>query len=342
MEIKIKFNPPRQTGIAIEDELNKYNKAGGFIHHLEEDIARPEKAEQNLPGSFGDAYAELNQLVGLLEVKKLLVEVQAFHEIQKKRSKMQLLSEPTVLHAIFKGNPGTGKTTVARLFGKMLKEMEILPKGHLVEVERADLVGEYIGHTAQKTREQIKKAVGGILFVDEAYSLARGDSKDFGREVIEVLIKAMEDYKNNLVVILAGYNQEMDFFLNSNPGLKSRFPLHIDFPDYSIVELLSIAEHMYQAKQYLLNTSARTNIGKILLKLRNENPVNNGNARMVRNIVEASLRAQAVRLIHCQDPSKEALMFIEPADVLASLSKLPKSTPVLNKIDNIMPMRSVV
>ena len=146
---------------------------------------------------------------------------------------------------IFKGNPGTGKTTVARLLGKMFKHMRILQKGHTVEVERADLVGEYIGHTAQKTREQIRRALGGILFIDEAYSLA-GRRKGLWQRVHRLLVKAMEDHKDSLIVILAGYKDEMDWFLRINPGLRSRFPIKIEFSDYSIDELMQIAKMMVE------------------------------------------------------------------------------------------------
>ncbi|GJM69287.1 hypothetical protein HMSSN036_15030 [Paenibacillus macerans] len=145
------------------------------------------------------------------------------------RSEAGLLSGPQVYHMIFKGNPGTGKTTVARIVAKMFQRMGVLSKGHLIEVERADLVGEYIGHTAQKTRDLVKKALGGILFIDEAYSLARGGEKDFGKEAIDTLVKAMEDQKNQFILILAGYSDEMDFFLSTNPGLPSRFPIQMDF-----------------------------------------------------------------------------------------------------------------
>jgi stage V sporulation protein K len=173
---------------------------------------------------------ELNNLTGLHEVKKLIREIYAFVEIQKRRQKERLATEPLVLHMIFKGNPGTGKTTVARILGKLMKEVGVLPRGHLIEVERADLVGEFIGHTAQKTREQIKKALGGILFIDEAYSLARGGEKDFGKEAIDALVKGMEDHRDNLILILAGYQEEMDWFVEINPGMRSRFPVHISFP----------------------------------------------------------------------------------------------------------------
>src|SRR5690625_4072497 len=172
---------------------------------------------------------DLKSLIGLKSVKKLVKEVQAFVQIQQRRTVERLVSEPLVLHMIFKGNPGTGKTTVARLFGRLFKEMQVLPRGHLTETERADLVGEYIGHTAQRTREQLKKAMGGILFIDEAYSLARGGEKDFGKEAIDTLVRAMEEHRDDLILTLAGYKEEMDWFLRQNPGLRSRFPLHLTF-----------------------------------------------------------------------------------------------------------------
>ena len=198
--------------------------------------------------SLDEVMRELDQLIGLSKVKYLVKEIQAFAQIQKKRQEAKLLAEPQVLHMIFKGNPGTGKTTVARLLGKMFKHMGILQKGHTVEVERADLVGEYIGHTAQKTREQIKKAYGGILFIDEAYSLARRE-KGLWQGSHRHLRKAMEDYKDNLIVILAGYKDEMEWFLQTNPGLRSRFPIQIEFNDYSVDELMEIAKMMVEKRQ---------------------------------------------------------------------------------------------
>ena len=203
-----------------------------FRRESSEETVGTQREEQDAKARIKEIHKELNELIGLQSVKKMILEVQAFVDIQKRRTQEKLAAEPTVLHAVFKGNPGTGKTTVARIVAKLFKEVGVLQKGHLVEVERADLVGEYIGHTAQKTREQIKKALGGVLFIDEAYSLARGGEKDFGKEAIDVMVKAMEDNKDNLIIILAGYKDEMDWFLCSNPGLRSRFPLHIEFPDY--------------------------------------------------------------------------------------------------------------
>ena len=262
-----------------------------------------------------DILHELDDLIGLSEVKKIVREVYAFIEIQRRRKEEQLNTEPLVLHMIFKGNPGTGKTTVARIMSQFFCEIGVLTRGHLIEVERADLVGEYIGHTAQKTREQLKKAYGGILFIDEAYSLARGGEKDFGKESIDVLVKAMEDHKNDLILILAGYQKEMEFFLETNPGLRSRFPIHIDFPDYNQQELLHIAEQMFAHRQYSISVPAQSALLNLLLSHQNRSRDNFGNARTVRNIIERSIRRQAVRLIAQPSTTRQELMFIEPEDL---------------------------
>ena len=258
---------------------------------------------------------ELDRLTGLASVKELVREVQAFVEIQQRRSRERLATEPLALHMIFKGNPGTGKTTVARIFGRMFEAMQVLPKGHLVECERADLVGEYIGHTAQKTREQVKKAMGGILFVDEAYSLARGGEKDFGKEAIDTLVKAMEDHKDQLVLILAGYRREMEYFLQTNPGLRSRFPIHIDFPDYSAEELFEIGAQMLKAREYRLTSAAKRRLMALLKKRVESEDPNFGNARHVRNVIERAIRRQAVRLVKQPSVTREDLVLITEADL---------------------------
>lgn len=257
---------------------------------------------------------ELENLVGLSNVKKIVYEIQAFIKIQQKRKEKNLICEPLVLHMVFKGNPGTGKTTVARNIGSLFKELNILNSGHIVEVERSDLVGEYIGHTAIKTRDQIKKSLGGILFIDEAYSLARGGEKDFGKEAIDVLVKSMEDYKNELILILAGYQNEMNSFMQTNPGLQSRFPIHIDFPDYSLSELMEIGELMLSERQYSLTREGKIILQNILKTKSYNNPYF-GNARMVRNLIEKSIRSQAVRLIQKTNLTREDLMQITLEDI---------------------------
>ena len=263
---------------------------------------------------IAEILVELESLIGLMTVKSLIRDLQAYVEIQKRRTQEKLVAEPLVLHMIFRGNPGTGKTTVARLVGRLFKEMGVLQKGHIIECERADLVGEYIGHTAQKTREQLKKALGGVLFIDEAYSLARGGEKDFGKEAIDALVKAMEDNKDNLVLILAGYRQEMEWFLQTNPGLRSRFPIHIDFPDYSLGELLAIGNLMLKSRQYELTSEAQGTLRLHLQNLLNTHPYA-GNARLVRNLIEKTVRKQAVRLFQKSSSSREELIQILPVDI---------------------------
>src|SRR5690606_2500175 len=194
-----------------------------------------------------------------------------------KREEQGLKVGKQALHMMFKGNPGTGKTTVARLLGKLFLQMNVLSKGHLIEAERADLVGEYIGHTAQKTRDLIKKAIGGILFIDEAYSLARGGEKDFGKEAIDTLVKHMEDKQHEFVLILAGYSKEMDHFLSLNPGLYSRFPLVIDFPDYSISQLMEIGDKMLKEKEYTLSHEAEKKLREHLIWVKTLNPASFSN-----------------------------------------------------------------
>ncbi|MGB9904094.1 MAG: stage V sporulation protein K [Desulfotomaculales bacterium] len=277
----------------------------------------PERRDPAFTPNIQEILGELDSLIGLREIKKLIREIYAYVEIQKRRQREKLLSEPQVWHMIFKGNPGTGKTTVARIIGRLFKEMGVLPKGHLVEVERADLVGEYIGHTAQKTREQLKRALGGVLFIDEAYSLARGGNRDFGKEAIDVLVKGMEDNKDNLVLILAGYREEMDWFIETNPGLRSRFPIHLSFPDYSTEELLAIADLMLAKRQYVLSPAAREEL-RLVLEKEAASHRHNGNARLVRNFIEKSIRQQALRLLDKREVTRQDLMTISREDILMS------------------------
>lgn len=283
-------------------DKNKYNAE--LLHENKNQISEERLKEVTL---------ELNSLIGLKNVKQLVKEIQAFIDIQKKRKFMNLISEPVVLHMIFKGNPGTGKTTVARIIGKMFKEMGLIKSGHLVEIERANLVGEYIGHTAGKVKKEVKRAIGGILFIDEAYSLARGGEKDFGKEAIDALVKAMEDNKDDLILILAGYSEEMENFLDTNPGLRSRFPIHVDFRDYNISELIDIATKISTEKEYKLTDQAIIKLKKVLSQKPDTNT--SGNARLVRNIIERSFRKQALRLQGRADLLREDLMLILDDDI---------------------------
>ncbi|MDD3024240.1 MAG: AAA family ATPase [Syntrophomonadaceae bacterium] len=262
-----------------------------------------------------DSFLELEKLIGLKEVKRTLAEVTAFSLVQNKRTQLQLKAYPSVLHMVFKGNPGTGKTTVARILGRIFNDIGILSKGHLVEVERADLVGEYIGHTAQKTREMLKKSMGGIMFIDEAYSLNQGGERDFGKEAISTIVKSMEDSRDNLVVILAGYSSETERFLKSNPGLRSRFPIHIDFADYDGEQLFQIALQIYSERDYEISNRCRWKLKKHLNDfVKNRHP-HSGNARYVRNLVEKSIRLQALRIIDIDNPSRRDLVLIEDMDL---------------------------
>lgn len=260
--------------------------------------------------------SELDDLVGLQEVKRIVREIFAYVYVQQARVRQHLKAEPVVLHMVFFGNPGTGKTTVARILAKLFYECGLLAKGHLVEVERADLVGEYIGHTAQKTRDHIKKALGGVLFIDEAYSLARGGDKDFGREAIDCLVKGMEDHKDQFVTILAGYEREMEWFLSTNPGLPSRFPIHVHFPDYDAESLFHIARRAVAGRQYRMSFDAETRlkaqIREALVDTRRREQFSN--ARWVRNVVERAVRKQAVRLFDVKNPKREDLLLLQATD----------------------------
>ncbi|MDF0725097.1 stage V sporulation protein K [Cytobacillus sp. S13-E01] len=260
---------------------------------------------------------EMSALIGMDEMKRVVKEIYAWLYVNKKREEQGLKAGKQALHMMFKGNPGTGKTTVARLLGKLFLQMNVLSKGHLIEAERADLVGEYIGHTAQKTRDLIKKALGGILFIDEAYSLARGGEKDFGKEAIDTLVKHMEDKQHEFVLILAGYSKEMDHFLSLNPGLYSRFPLVVDFPDYTVEQLLEIAKRMMDEREYIFSKEAEWKLRDHLYTIRNDTSVSTfSNGRYIRNIIEKSIRTQAMRLLINETDDREELMTIKNQDLV--------------------------
>lgn len=260
---------------------------------------------------------ELGALVGMEEMKRMIKEIYAWIYVNKKREEMGLKSGKQALHMMFKGNPGTGKTTVARVIGKLFLKMNVLSKGHLIEAERADLVGEYIGHTAQKTRDLIKKSMGGILFIDEAYSLGRGGEKDFGKEAIDTLVKHMEDKQHEFILILAGYSREMEYFLSLNPGLHSRFPLVVDFPDYNIDQLMEIADRMLKEREYVLSHEAEKRIRAHLIWVKSEiSPNSFSNGRYIRNILEKSIRSQSMRILMQNSYERHELLTIRSNDLV--------------------------
>ena len=259
------------------------------------------------------------ELVGLRPVKLRIRETAALLLVDRARRKMGLTQTTPTLHMSFTGNPGTGKTTVALRMADLLFRLGYVRKGHLVSVTRDDLVGQYIGHTAPKTKEILKKAMGGVLFIDEAYYLYRPDNeRDYGQEAIEILLQVMENQRDDLVVILAGYADRMDKFYQSNPGFRSRIAHHIDFPDYEDAELLSIADTMLAAQNYHLDPAARQAMSEYV-GLRRQQP-HFANARSIRNALDRARLRQANRLFaQAEGPvGIEELTTITAADIRAS------------------------
>src|SRR5581483_3110922 len=259
------------------------------------------------------------ELIGLAPVKSRIRDIAALLLVEKLRRSLGLQTGPPSLHMSFTGNPGTGKTTVALRMAEILHRLGYVRKGHLIAVTRDDLVGQYIGHTAPKTREVLKRAMGGVLFIDEAYYLYRPENeRDYGQEAIEILLQVMENQREDLVVIFAGYKDRMDTFFRSNPGMSSRVAHHIDFPDYTPEELHSIAGLMLQRMQYRLSTEADAALVDYISK-RITQP-HFANARSVRNALDRARLRQASRLFERRGGvlSKEDLVTIEAADIRAS------------------------
>lgn len=259
------------------------------------------------------------ELIGLKPIKTRIREIAALLLVDRLRRQFELTSETPTLHMSFTGNPGTGKTTVALRMGEILKRLGYVREGHLVTVTRDDLVGQYIGHTAPKTKEVIKKAMGGVLFIDEAYYLYKPENeRDYGQESIEILLQVMENNRDDLVVVLAGYKDKMNRFFESNPGMRSRIAHHLDFPDYSPEELMAIAKLMLTSQNYRLSAEGE----KALLEyipLRME-LAHFSNARSIRNALDRARLRQANRLFASRGKSlaKADLMTIEAEDIRAS------------------------
>ena len=269
---------------------------------------------------IGEVLEKLDrELVGLAPVKARIKDIASLLLIERIRTKLELAGGTPTLHMSFTGNPGTGKTTVALRMADILHRLGFVRRGHLVAVTRDDLVGQYIGHTAPKTKEVIKRAMGGVLFIDEAYYLYRPENeRDYGQEAIEILLQIMENQRDDLVVILAGYGDRMETFFSSNPGFRSRIAHHVDFPDYGETELLKIAEIMLENQSYRFSAGARDAFARYI-ELRKTQP-HFSNARSVRNALDRARLRQANRLVADLDRPLTAsdIITIEAPDILAS------------------------
>ena len=266
-----------------------------------------------LPGGYNgeldSVKAELDSIVGLKKVKEYIYSLEEYFSVQKRRREAGLKAGEVNKHMIFTGNPGTGKTTIARIVSKYLKAIGVLSGGQLVEVSRADLVGRYVGHTAPLVNQVIKSAIGGVLFIDEAYSLHRGKEDSFGLEAIDTLVKGIEDNRDDLIVILAGYSKEMEEFLEANSGLKSRFPNIIDFPDYTGEELLAIGDLTAKSKGYVIDESVRQPLLDYFNRVQATRAMDAGNGRLVRNKLEEAILNQSRRLV--AEPEADMSLLLE-------------------------------
>jgi len=300
--------------VSISDLVLKNNLMSDCKIFIDNDQLLLKNEENTYPLSKNDdsnleeINKELDEIVGLKEVKEYIYSLQSHILMQEKRRQQGLITSDVNKHMIFTGNPGTGKTTIARLISRYMKAIGALSQGQLVEVTRADLVAQYVGQTAPLTLKVIKSALGGVLFIDEAYSLYRGEQDSFGLECIDMIVKAMEDYRDDLIVILAGYDKEMEGFLESNSGLKSRFPNIIHFPDYTGEELYQIACIQAKSKGYVLSDDIHDYLVEYFNNIQSKKAREAGNGRLARNVIEDAILNQSKRIININSDDLNTLI----------------------------------
>ena len=279
------------------------------------------------PEKIEDLLAELDGYIGLTAIKKEVRSLINMVTVHKLRKENGLPTPELSLHMVFSGNPGTGKTTVARIMARIYHSLDILSKGHLVEVDRSGLVAGYVGQTAIKTTKVIESALGGVLFIDEAYALNGSGENDFGQEAINTILKAMEDHRDDLVVIVAGYDGLMDTFIHSNPGLESRFNRFLHFDDYTLDEMVQIFDMSCEKGCYRLTEDARPLLREFI-QLANTNSISFGNGRGVRNLFEQLLVVQANRLAAQENVTRDDLMEITTADIRVAQGLPPEENEI--------------
>ncbi|WP_370424534.1 AAA family ATPase [Tenacibaculum dicentrarchi] len=305
----------KADGTVSEEEQEILKKINDKLQHPKEKLQGVKEVEIDENETLEEVLEELNQLVGLDNIKGAIAELSNFLKVQKLRESEGLKSVNNSLHSVFMGPPGTGKTTVARLISKIYKHLGYLEKGHLIETDRSGMVAGYVGQTALKVEEIVTASLNGVLFIDEAYALAKDAKKDFGNEAIEVLLKKMEDHRKELVVIVAGYPDEMKSFINSNPGLQSRFNRYFTFDHYKPTELVAIFELFCKKNDFVLASDAKEKLLFIFEKLYEKKDKNFGNARVARNLFEKIIEYQANRIIAIAPITKELLITIVEQDI---------------------------
>lgn len=303
-------NEIKQISKILKDSLFKY-----YGYQKVYEICNPEYIEDIR--TLSELQYELNEMIGLNKVKLQINNLIAYQKVQKLREIQGLKKVKSTLHLAFLGNPGTGKTTVARIVGRIYKQIGLLSKGHFIEVSRTDLISGYQGQTALKVKKIIEKSRGGILFIDEAYSITENEHSDsYGRECLTELTKALEDYRDDLVVIVAGYTDLMNKFFESNPGLKSRFNTFIHFDDYTVHELEEILIKMCENDNYVLQDAAKYKIKQFFMEQTSVKAGNFANGRLVRNLYDDIILNHAKRVVEIKEPSREILTVISSDDCL--------------------------